>query len=264
MPFATRGNRNIHYRLDGKGEQTLLFANSLGQSLNMWDQQTEALKEEFRIIRFDHRGHGRSEPDGEAATIHDLVLDTLAILDAAGAPSVHFIGLSLGGMIGQQIAIDAPERLLSLTLCATAAYLPPPEGWEQRAATALADGMEPFVEISRGRWFTPGFCDTSPGLVNAALDGLRQTHVRGYAACCRAIRDFDLRSRVNAIALPTQLLAGAEDPSTPPHLLQDIHEQVAGSRYEIVGNAAHLLNIEQAAAISGLIRKFVQAHSATQ
>lgn len=127
MPFATRGNRNIHYRLDGKGEQTLLFANSLGQSLNMWDQQTEALKEEFRIIRFDHRGHGGSEPDGEAATIHDLALDTLAVLDAAGAPSVHFIGLSLGGMIGQQIAIDAPERLLSLTLCATAAYLPLPK-----------------------------------------------------------------------------------------------------------------------------------------
>lgn len=257
MPFVLRGNRRIHYRIEGEGEQTLLFSNSLGQGLDMWDQQVEALKDDYRIIRYDHRGHGSSEPDGEAATIEDLSLDTVAVLDAAEAARVHFVGLSLGGMIGQQIALDAPQRLRSLTLCATAAYLPPPEGWEQRAVTALAEGMEPFVEISRGRWFTPQFCEASPGLVGNALDGLRQINTSGYAACCRALRDFDLRSRVRSIEVPTQLLAGAQDPSTPPRLLKDLHVQVAGSRYEVV-DAAHLLNIEQASAVSGLIGRFIR------
>ncbi|WP_417426990.1 3-oxoadipate enol-lactonase [Hoeflea sp.] len=258
MPFTIRGNRRIHYRIEGKGEQTLLFVNSLGQSLAMWDQQVESLKDEFRIIRYDHRGHGSSEPDGEAATIEDLSLDTIAVLDAAGLSNVHFVGLSLGGMIGQQIALDEPQRLLSLTLCATATHLPPPEGWEQRAVTALAEGMEPFVETSRGRWFTAAFCQSAPALVDAALDDLRRVDTRGYAACCRAIRDFDVRGRVHSITIPTLLVAGMEDPSTPPRLLQDLHDQMSGSRYEIVDDAAHLLNIEQASTISHLIRQFTR------
>lgn len=257
MSFVSRGNHRIHYRIEGEGEQVLLFANSLGQSLEMWDQQVDLLKGEFRIIRYDHRGHGPSESEGETATVEDLSRDTLAVLDACGIGSVHFIGLSLGGMIGQQIALDAPDRLRSLTLCATAAHLPPSEGWEQRAVRALAEGMEPFVEISRSRWFTPGFNGASEGLVDAALDRLRRIDTQGYAACCRAIRDFDLRAHVGSIAVPIQLIAGTQDPSTPPALLKDLHFHIRSSRYETV-DAAHLLNIERAREVSCLIRQFVQ------
>lgn len=258
MPFVRRGNHRIHYRIEGEGEQILLFANSLGQSLEMWDQQVKLLKAEFRIIRYDHRGHGPSESEGESATVEELSRDTLAVLDAAGIGSVHFVGLSLGGMIGQQIALDAPDRLCSLTLCATAAHLPPPEGWEQRAVKALAEGMEPFVEISRGRWFTPTFNGASEALVNAALERLRRIDTQGYAACCRAIRDFDLRARVSSITVPVQLISGAKDPSTPPALMKDLHDHLAGSRYETV-DAAHLLNIEQDQQVAGLVRRFVQS-----
>ncbi len=257
MPFVTRGNCRIHYRIDGEGEQTLLFSNSLGQSFAMWDQQVEALRRDHRIIRYDHRGHGSSGPDGQTATVEELSLDALAVLDVAGVASAHIVGLSLGGMIGQQIAVDAPHRVRSLTLCATAAHLPPSEGWEQRAVRALAEGMEPFVEISRGRWFTPQFCESSPRLVEAALDGLRQVDTSGYAACCRALRDFDLRDRVCSIDVPTLLVAGAHDPSTPPRLLENLHAQLLNSHYEMV-DAAHLLNIEQASAVSGLVRQFVR------
>ncbi|WP_306051020.1 3-oxoadipate enol-lactonase [Oceaniradius stylonematis] len=258
MPFVNRGNHRIHYRIDGKGEQTLLFANSLGQSLEMWDQQVELLRAEFRIIRYDHRGHGHSEPEGETVTVEELSRDTLAVLDAAGVGSVHFIGLSLGGMIGQQLALDAPDRLRSLTLCATAAHLPPPESWEQRAVTALAEGMEPFVDVSRGRWFTPTFNGASQKLVDAALNRLRRINTQGYAACCRAVRDFDLRARAGSISVPVQLISGSLDPSTPPALMKDLHDHLRGARYETV-DAAHLLNIEQPQQICALVRRFVQS-----
>ena len=257
MPFALRGSRRIHYRVDGVGQQTLLFANSLGQGLEMWAPQVSALEDKFRIIRFDHRGHGESDSDGEVATVEDLALDVLAVLNETQTERVHFVGLSLGGMIGQWLGVNYPQRLMSLTLCATAACLPPSEGWEQRAANALIDGMEPFVTISRGRWFTSQFCITEPEIVDTALNGLRKTNVMGYAACCRAIRDFDLRGAVSSIKVPTLLIAGASDPSTPPQMLEELCNMIEEARIVILQDAAHLVSIEKANEVNGLIVEFI-------
>lgn len=260
MPFLVAADRRLHFRLDGNGEAVLMFANSLGASLEMWDPQVEELSRDFRILRYDNRGHGRSAPDGRPLDIADLAADALAVMDEAGIERAHFIGLSLGGMIGQYLALSNPARLRSLTLCATAAYLPPGEAWEQRAVKALDQGMEPFVEISRSRWFTADFCRSSPHIVETVLQELRKVDPASYAASCRVIRDFDLRSRISGIDLPVQLIAAEEDPSTPPSALADIGARLRRSSMTTLGQAAHLLNIEQPAAVSDLIRAFARRH----
>lgn len=260
MPFLTSADRHLYFELEGRGETTLMFANSLGTSLDMWAPQFEALSTEFRILRYDNRGHGRSNPNDRPADIADLASDAHAILDETGINKVHFVGLSLGGLIGQYLALSNPERLLSLTLCATAANFAPAEAWEQRAIKALDEGIEPFVAISRERWFTPDFNRSSPYVVESSMEQLRQVDPASYAACCRVLRDADLRTRIAAIDLPVHLIAGESDPSTPPAALEAIRACVRGSSMTIIKNAAHLLNIQQPAEVSSLIRSFARRH----
>lgn len=261
MNYTFVGTRRVHFRNDGQGDQTLLFSSSLGSSLAMWDAQARQLSEDFRVLRYDHPGHGQSDPAGDAHDATQFIADVLAVMDAAGVEKVHFVGLSLGGMVGQLLACQNPERLSSLTLCATAGRLSPPEAWEDRASIALEQGLTPLVGVSRERWFTPGFVQQFPEVVEASLTDLARTHPPSYAACCRFIRDFDIRDQVQRLTTPTLMIAGQQDPATPPTLLEQLHQNVPGSRLAVIQPAAHMLNIERATEVSSLIHGFARANA---
>src|SRR4051794_2289093 len=182
----------------------------------MWDDQVAALSSRFRILRYDTRGHGRSAaPEGPYA-IGDLGADLLALLDELGLERVSFCGLSLGGMTGMWLAANAPERVERLVLCCTSAHLPPREMWDERIETVRADGMEPVAEGVLERWLTPEFRTARPEIAARLKAMLVATPVEGYAGCCAAIRDLDLRDALSAIRAPTLVIAGGEDPATPP------------------------------------------------
>ena len=262
VPFARYQGRAINYEFQHYPHKpTLMFANSLGTDLGMWDAQAKALANEFSILRFDARGHGRSEANSLPASIDDLASDALAVMDDAGVNQVHFVGLSLGGMVGQALALNAPERILSLVLCATGATLPPPDLWEKRAETALTEGLEPIVAASLERWFTPTFRAVQAAEVERNIAMLRVTDPGSYAACCRVIRDTDLRPRLSALRTRVLLIAGADDPATPPSRLEEIHALVPVSELVVLEQAAHILNVEQPDAVSDHIRRFASTHA---
>lgn len=258
MSYTTVGTRRIHYRDEGNGEQTLLFSNSLGAGLAMWDRQAELLSNEFRILRYDHPGHGNSDPVNGAHDHTQFVTDVLAVMDAANVEEVHFVGLSMGGMVGQLLAHRFPERVSTLTLCATGGKLPPADAWENRANTVLSEGLLPMVELSRDRWFTPDFAVTHPQIVDAALQELANADPASYASCCRFIRDFDFLDKLPELNTDTLLIAGQQDTATPTAMLEELHQAIRRSKLEIVQPAAHMLSIERADEISELIGSFIR------
>jgi 3-oxoadipate enol-lactonase len=252
MPHVSVDGLDLNFALDGPVEApVIVFSNSLGASLAMWEPQVAALSDRFRCLRYDTRGHGGSASPDKPATIDDLAGDLRGILDALGIVRAHLVGLSLGGMTAQAFAAASPERVDRLVLMATAAQLSPPSTWDERAATARRDGMGALVEGVLARWFTPAFAD-DPRLEQVRAQILA-TDPAGYARACGAIRDMDLRDRLPAIKAPTLIIAGADDPATPPSLAEILHASIAGSELVVIPDAAHLLNIEAADAVNRLL-----------
>lgn len=258
MPLITVNDVDLYYELSGpQGAPVVAFSNSIGTTLEMWDAQAEALSANYRCLRYDTRGHGRSAVADRPARIADLADDLAGLLDAVAAPKAHIVGLSLGGMTAQAFALCYPDRVKSVTLMATAAYLPSAESWEQRAVTVCRDGMAAIGDAVISRWFTPSYPQASPEKVASVRDRFLQMDPRGYAACCRVIRDMDLRQDIGSIAAPTLVIAGAEDPATPVAMMEDIRARLAGSELVILPNAAHLLAIEQAGRVTRHLLSFL-------
>jgi 3-oxoadipate enol-lactonase len=231
----------------------LLLSCSLATTLELWDDNVAALTSRYRILRYDHRGHGRSPvPDGPY-TVEELAEDALELLDQLGLERVSFCGLSLGGAVGMALALRAPERLERLTLGCTSAHFAPPEKWVERAWIARADGLEPLVEATLERWFTPGFRAARPEVVARLRDLILATPSEGYAACCEALAAWDARGRLGSIAVETLVIAAADDPSTPPEQLAAIAEEIPGAELVLVPDAAHLVSVEQPGAFAGAI-----------
>ena len=239
----------MNHRLDGPDDAPpVVLSGSLGSTLAMWDAQLPALAATHRVLRYDHPGHGGS-PVAEARTMRELLGDVLHLLDTLGLERVSWCGVSLGGMLGMRLALDAPERLDRLVLCCTSARMPPPEGWDERAATVRAEGMAAIADTVVARWFTPGFPD-----LRRYRDMLLSTDPEGYARCCEAIRDWDALDELPRIQAPTLVLAGADDPSTPPaEHAEPIAEGIPGARLEVVPAARHLANVERAATVNAAI-----------
>ena len=226
----------------------LLLLNSLGGTVEMWAPQLPRLEKLFRVIRFDARGHGRSVlPDGEPATrgIGDYAADALAVLDALRITRAHWCGLSMGGMVAMWVAANWPERVARLVLACTAAWMPPPESWDQRIATVQSAGLAPIAEANAGRWFTEGFRHGHAEVVEKILAGVRGTQRRGYVEACRAIRDMDQREALARIAAPTLVIAGARDPGILPEQAEALAAAITGADLCML-DAAHLANVEQA------------------
>jgi 3-oxoadipate enol-lactonase len=260
MPHAQANGIRIYYELSGPEDApVVMFGNSLGTRLEMWDPQMPALVRGYRVLRYDSRGHGRSDAPAGPYTIGLLADDACGLLDELGIPKVHFCGLSKGGMVGQRFATHHGPRLSSLVLCATAAHLPPAELWNQRIEQTAREGMAPIVDGVTERWFTQGFRTTQRPQVELVRAMILATPPQGYGACCAAIRDMDQREAVHAIRTPTLLIAGAEDPATPVEVMRDLQARIAGSRLVEIPQAAHLVNIEQAESFNATLLAFLDA-----
>lgn len=231
----------------------LVLGNSIGTNQGMWAPLFPELARRFRVLAVEHRGHAGSELPRGPYTMDDLGGDFLALVDELGIGRFRYAGLSLGGMVGMWLASRAPERVERLALLCTSAYLPPAQGWLDRAATVRARGTGEIAAAVAARWFTAGFRKHEPERVKAALAMLEATPAEGYAGCCEAIAGMDLRATLPAITAATLVIAGADDPATPPSHGEAIVSEVPGARLEVVADAAHLATLEQPEAIAALI-----------
>jgi 3-oxoadipate enol-lactonase len=230
----------VNYRLDGDGDRVVLLSGSLGSTLEMWARQLPALSPRFRVLRYDHPGHGGSPPLAET-TVSSMAREVVELLDELGIASVSYCGLSLGGAVGMRLALDEPERVEKLVLCSTSARFACPEFWQQRADTVRRDGVEAVADVVLERWFTPAFRD-----VRRYREMLLSIPSEGYARACEAVRDWDARGELGGISAPTFAIAGAEDPSTPPADLEAIVAEIPGAELVVVDDARHLVNVERA------------------
>lgn len=262
MPFIQLPDGPLHYQLDGPEDApVLLLSNSLGTDLRMWDSQLPAFTRHFQVLRYDTRGHGQSLVTEGIYSIEQNGRDVLALLDALTLPKVLFCGLSMGGLIGQWLAINAPERLHGVVLCCTAAKIGAPDIWNPRIEMVLRDGkaaMHALREASIARWFTPAFAQAHPEQVQPVVDMLAQTSPQGYAANCAAVRDADFREQISSIRLPLLVVSGTGDAVCPPADGRFIAEHVVIAEYaEFQG--AHLASIEAGGAFSERVMTFLQA-----
>jgi 3-oxoadipate enol-lactonase len=250
----------LNYRLDGQTDAPpLLLCGSLGTTLDMWEPQLELVRTR-RLIRVDQRGHGGSPVPEGPYSIADLGSDIVAVLGRLGYERVAYCGLSIGGMVGQWLAINAPGRIERLVLICTSAHLPPRSAWLERAAAVRHAGTpEVVADAVIGRWFTAPFAASNPGLVARHRAMIATTPAEGYAACCDAIAELDLRSGLASIATPTLVIVGAQDPSTPPEHGRAIAAAIPGARLELLDPAAHLSSVERAETVNELIDEHLEA-----
>lgn len=242
---------DVHAVVSGRTDApVVVLSNSLGSTHRMWDAQLAELEQRFRVVRYDTRGHGESPVPNGPYSIDDLADDLIALLDRLGIAKAHLVGLSLGGMTVMRVAIRNPERVARLALLCTGAQLPPASAWNDRAATVREQGSEAVASAVVQRWFTPAYLEANPDVRKLHEQMIASTPAEGYAGCCTAIAELDLREQLSAITAPTLAIAGADDPATPPAKLEDIVARIPGSRLLVVPQAAHLANAEQPEIIS--------------
>jgi len=236
----------LHHTLEGpEHAPVVVFSNSLGTRGEMWDAEASALRDRFRVLRYDTRGHGDSPVPPGPYTVAELAQDVLALLDRIGLERVSFCGLSIGGMTGMWLGVNAPERIERLVICCTAAQLPPPEMWMERAEQVRRDGMGSVIEATMERWFTPEFPERNPEVVARIRETFLATSPEGYAGCCEALAGFDMRGELGAITSPTLVIAGDDDPVGTPERAAAIADEIEDSRLVVLPGARHLAAVEK-------------------
>ncbi|KJS31658.1 MAG: hypothetical protein VR64_10570 [Desulfatitalea sp. BRH_c12] len=258
MPLIDTPATTLNYRFDGPAEgPVVMLAHSLAADLSMWDPQIAPLTSAgYRVLRYDHRGHGHSAVPPGPYTMADLTDDAVGLMDALNLPKVHFCGLSMGGMVGQMLGARHGERLHSLVLCSTAAHMPARDIWEERIRTVREQGMAAVAPGTLERWFTPAGRERLPETVRKIRKIIENSPAEGFSACCAALRDMDLRDILFDIDRPTLILVGEQDQGTPVAAARFIHERIPVSRLVVIAEAAHLQNIEQAETFNRTLREF--------
>ena len=257
MPFAQLPDVRLHYRIDGdKDLPPLVLSNSLGASLDMWEPQMAPLAGRYRIVRYDSRGHGRSEATPGPYSIGQLASDVVGLLDALAIRQAHFCGLSMGGMAGMWLGVNAPERIGRLVLANTAAKIGTPEMWNARIDAVRKGGTASIASAVLARWFTSQLLAQPTPTISRMRVTFEETSADGYAACCAAIRDADLRHVLGRIHAPTLVIAGADDAATPPAEGRYIADRVDGARY-VELHAPHLSNIQAASEFTRALTQFL-------
>ena len=259
--FVKANGIEMHYKLEGSPSAPLVtLSHSLACDLTMWEPQMEPLLRSFRVLRYDTRGHGQTEAPEGPYSLGMLASDVKALLHALGVEKTHFLGISMGGMIGQRLALDAPEILEKLILCDTTSRIPPEAGpiWDERIRIALEQGMEPHVAPTLERWFTSPFRQRHPEVMEKFGAMIRATKPAGYVGCAHAIRDLDLTDQLKRIKLPTLIVAGADDPSFAVSVLEDIQRRIEGSKLVVLNSAAHLPCAEQSERFNEAVLSFLR------
>lgn len=255
---------NINYRIDGpQGAPWVTLSNSLGTTYHMWDAQMDALTQQYRVLRYDKRGHGGTEVPAGPYSFELLADDVFALLEALDISHTHFIGLSMGGMTGMTMALKNPAVLRTLVLCDTASEDPlgDPALWQERIDAIRAGGsMDALVEATLQRFLTPETIRTRPQVADAVREMVRNTPMQGYIACCQAIAKLDLTGRLSQIGVPTLVVVGADDPATTVAMAEDIHQRIPGSELAVLQGAAHLSNLDQTAAFNDTVLAFLARH----
>lgn len=247
----------LAWRSDGPAEApVLVLSNSLGTAMAMWVDQVAALAGPFRVLRYDTRGHGASTATPGDTSLDRLGRDIIELLDALDIARAHFCGLSLGGMTGQWLGVHAPERIDRLVIANSSSFMGPPQSWQDRMGLVRAQGMAAITQAVLDRWFTPGFAASGAAGLERTRAQLLATSPEGYAACCAAIRDMDLRPIVHLVERPTLVIGGSLDPATPPDHAEAIAKAIAGAQLVML-EAAHLSNIEQSAAFTAALLDFL-------
>jgi len=257
MPFAQLADVRLHFQIDGDpGLPVLMLCNSLGTTLDMWAPQMPAFLPRFRVLRYDTRGHGQSEVTPGEYSIAQLGADAVALLDHLGIERVSFCGLSMGGMTGMWLGANRPERVDRLVLANTGAKVGDPAIWAARFEAVRAGGMAAITPSVLDRWFTARYQALAPTEVDKVRAMLLATSPEGYIANGAAVRDMDQRASLAKIAVPTLVVAGTHDGSTPPELGRAVAAAIAGARY-VELDAAHLSNWEQAEAFNSAVLSFL-------
>ncbi|MFA7488592.1 MAG: 3-oxoadipate enol-lactonase [Lysobacteraceae bacterium] len=257
MTMLELPTHSLHYRIDGENGPWLLLCNSLGTDLSMWDAQAQALSTQFRVLRYDRRGHGRSGTPPPPYSLADLGGDVLALMDALKIERAHFCGLSIGGLVGQWLGIHAGARFDKLVICASAAKIGSAEGWQARIAQVERDGLAALVPATADRWFTSDFIAREPDAVQAVLARFAEVSTEGYNGCCAALAAADLRADLTRIANPLLAISGDDDPVCTPADLQAIADAVANGHH-VALPGRHIVNIESAEAFNAVLLGFLR------
>ena len=256
----TANGISIHYTMDGPGTAPVItLSHSLATDLSMWEPQMEPLVKSFRVLRYDTRGHGKTEAPQGPYSLEMLADDALGLLGALNIEKTFFMGISLGGMIGQVLGLKAPEVLSGLILCDTASRIPDEARsvWSERMEAVRQEGMESQIESTMARWFTPRFRDSRPEVIERVETMIRGTSPAGYIGCAHAIRELNLSEKIGRIRVPALILVGEEDPGTPVSASEEIHDGIRGSELVILHSAAHLSNMEQSEAFNRAVLDFL-------
>ena len=238
---------DIHYRTDGTDGPWVVLAHALGVDHQLWDSIAQRLASRHRVLRYDARGHGKTSAPHGAYTLFQLADDVAGLLDALSIEQAHFVGLSMGGMVGQVLGVRHPHRLLSLTLCDTVSYTPVSAHamWDERIGQVEAHGMSGIVEATIQRWLTTPFREAHPDIVERIRSLLRATPPHGYVGTCLAIKALDTRSSLARIACPTLVITGEQDTGAPVEAAREIASHIPDARLKVISDAAHLAPIEQ-------------------
>ncbi|MBJ6125724.1 3-oxoadipate enol-lactonase [Microvirga splendida] len=259
MAFARVSGIVLHYQVLGLSDgPALVFINSLGSDLRIWQDVVSSFSDRYRVVLYDKRGHGLSDAPPAPYTIDGHTDDLLALLDHLQIGKTSLIGLSVGGMIAQRMAVRAPDRVQSLTLCCTAAKIGTPELWAERIGAVETGGIEPLADNVLQRWVTPLFRETRADELAGWRNMLVRQPAHGYAGTCAAIRDADLRPDAGRIAVPTLCVAGDQDGSTPADVVKGTADLIPGARFELIEGAGHIPCVEKPAELSGLIKRHLK------
>jgi 3-oxoadipate enol-lactonase len=259
MEIKINGLR-VNYEIAGTGPSVML-SHSLACDLHMWDEQMAALTKKFTVLRYDTRGHGKSEAPAGAYTLEQLADDAHGLLSALGIKQTHWVGLSMGGMIGQTFALKYPGIFKSMVLADTTSRYPKEAAgaWTDRIQTAQTKGMAAVVDGTLARWFTEPYRQSNPPGVARVGASIRATPVAGFVGCCHAIPQINLTHRLKEIQCPTLVIVGEQDPGTPVAMAREIHDAKPDSELVIIPSAAHLSNIEQADAFTAALLGFLDS-----
>ncbi|MDP2238568.1 MAG: 3-oxoadipate enol-lactonase [Burkholderiales bacterium] len=257
MKIKTNGIE-INYEIAGEGPWVTL-SHSLACNLHMWDEQMTGLTKKYKVLRFDTRGHGLSGAPPGPYSLEQMADDVKGMLDALGIRQTHWVGLSMGGMIGETFALKYPGVFRSMVLADTTSRRPPnaDQMWGDRITVAQTQGMEALVESTLARWFTEPYRNAHKDVMARIASDIRNTPVAGFVGCCQAIAKVDLLDRLKEIKCPALVMVGDQDHGTPPEMARQIHENLSGSELLIIPSAAHISNIEQTAVFNQAMFSFL-------